>query len=111
MDKENEAYMYPFQITPEGPGNTRLVLGNISIIADGYHIEQNQHYFDNPNTAIAYFIIKDEIYSLSNRWGLYTSAEEFYDAMKYQQDFFDRKRPDQYNNSKNTPGNLGAWPS
>lgn len=100
--------MYPFHITPDGSSNTRLVFENISIITDGYSIERNGHYFNNPFTAIAYFTIKDEIYSISNRWGLYASAEEFYDAMKYQQDFFDRKRSKQQNNAANKSGNWGA---
>jgi hypothetical protein len=100
--------MYTFHISPDGNTNTRLVLDNISIITDGYHLEHGKHYFNDPFTAIAYFTIKDEIYSLSNRWGLYASAEDFFDAMKYQQDFFELILPQQRYKRKDTTGNPGA---
>ncbi|RZA02166.1 MAG: hypothetical protein EOP47_07955 [Sphingobacteriaceae bacterium] len=58
------------------------------MVFDGFTEDKGVHYIENPNNAFAYFNVKNEIYSVSNKLGLYKTAEEFYEVMKSQFSFF-----------------------
>lgn len=71
-------------------GKVCFELNGIQMVFDGYTESHGLHFIENPEKAIAYFNIKNEIYSVSNQLSLYKTAEEFYEAMKSQISFFKR---------------------
>ncbi|MCW3121880.1 MAG: hypothetical protein JWQ38_1372 [Flavipsychrobacter sp.] len=80
--------MYQFRIKSQEDGGYRFELDNINIISEGYIIENGQHVFTNPNKAIAYFNVENNIYGVSNDPLSFFTAEAFYDAIKEQYNVF-----------------------
>ena len=77
-----------FNILKNKDGRSRFELNGIQMVFDGFTERQGLHYIQNPERAIAYFNIKNEIYGVSNQLSVYKTAEEFYDVMKKQFAFF-----------------------
>ena len=80
--------MYQFRIKNQEDGGYKFELGNINIISEGYIIENGQHVFTNPNKAIAYFNVENNIYGVSNDPLNFYTAEAFYDAIREQYKVF-----------------------
>lgn len=79
--------MYHFNQT-QADDQCRLELNGIKLLVDGYTIKQDKHYLKNPANAIAFFDVNGGLYGISNRNGTYLTAEDFYDSMQKQLDFF-----------------------
>jgi len=84
--------MYQFKIKEQDGGGYKFELGNINILIEGYTIEGNQHLLTNPNKAIAYFNIENNLYGISNEPLHYYTAEEFYDALNRQYSMFTKSK-------------------
>ena len=76
--------MYQFKIKKQESGGYRFELGMINILIDGYTISDDKHILSNPNKAIAYFNVNDNIYGVSNETPQYPTVEAFYEAMNQQ---------------------------
>ena len=77
--------MYQFKIKKQEGGGYRFELGLINILIEGYTvIDNDKHLLVNPNKAIAYFNINDNIYGVSNETPQYPTVEAFYEAMDQQ---------------------------
>lgn len=76
--------MYQFKIKKQENGGFRFELGSINIIMDGYVINGDRHVLSNPNKAIAYFSVDDNVYGISNEPLQYETVEAFYEAMTQQ---------------------------
>jgi hypothetical protein len=77
-----------FNILKNKDGKSRFELDGIEMVFDGFTEKQGKHYLQNPESAVAYFNIKNEIYGVSNRLSLYKTVEEFYEVMQMQFAFF-----------------------
>ena len=73
--------MYQFSITKDEQEGFRFELDGIKMLIEGYVIVNNMHRFVNPEKAVAFFDIENNLYGISNRSTRYATAEEFYDAM------------------------------
>ncbi len=80
--------MYQFRIKNQEDGGYRFELDNINIISEGYILENDQHVLTNPNKAIAYFNVDNNIYGVSNQQLNYYTVEAFYEAIKEQYRLF-----------------------
>jgi hypothetical protein len=76
--------MYHFKIKKQENGGYRFELGFINILIEGYTLNGNVHILSNPNKAIAYFNVGDNIYGISNVAHQYDTVEAFYDDMDRQ---------------------------
>ena len=83
--------MYQFKIKNQDDGSYRFELGDINVIIDGYRIENGTHVLTNPNKAIAYFNVENNIYGISNEPFHFYTAEAFYDAIYRQYELFTKK--------------------
>lgn len=77
-----------FNILKNKDGRSRFELDGIQMVVDGFTKKNGKHFIENPERAIAYFNIQNEIYGVSNQLSAYKTAEEFYEAMKKQFAFF-----------------------
>ncbi len=84
--------MYQFKIKQQDDGGYRFELGDIKILLDGYTVQNGQHQLSNPNKAIAYFNIENNLYGISNDPLQYNTAEAFFDAISKQYSVFTTKR-------------------
>ena len=82
--------MYQFKIKKQENGGYRFELGVINILIVGYTVQGEQHILSNPNNAIAYFNLEDNIYGISNQNQQYPTVEAFYEAMEEQYKMFAR---------------------
>lgn len=80
--------MYQFKITQEERGGYRFELKGIKILVDDFRVENDLHVFTNPDKAVAFFDVENNLYGISNQPKYYRSVEEFYDAMYQQFDVF-----------------------
>ncbi len=80
--------MYQFNIKALEDGGYRFELGNIKMLVDDYTIDHDQHQFRNPNKAVAYFVIDNNMYGISNNPMHYNTAEQFFDAISSQYGVF-----------------------
>jgi hypothetical protein len=80
--------MYQFKIRKQEEGGYKFELDGIRMIIESYSIKNDQHMLTHPQRAIAYFIIEDNIYGISNDPLNYDTAEAFYDAITKQYHIF-----------------------
>jgi hypothetical protein len=80
--------MYEFKIKKQEEGGYRFELEGIRLIVDEYTIQEGKHLLTHPDKAIAYFMIDDNIYGISNDPQHYGTAEAFYDAIIKQYEIF-----------------------
>ncbi len=73
--------MYQFRITKEEKGGYRFELNGIKILVEGYKVEGDHHALTNPDKAVAFFDVENNLYGISNQPSHYKTAEEFFDAM------------------------------
>jgi|SRR3954470_12652703 hypothetical protein len=83
--------MYRFNIVQQKDETWKFELNGINLIVEGYIIDKDRHYIQNPEKAIAYFNVKGHMYGLANQFKAYNTAEEFYDVMMAQYSIFDNK--------------------
>lgn len=83
--------MYQFSKEKMDSGEWKFELDDIKLFIDGFSIHDDKHWIKTPETAIAYFMQKDNVYSVSNVNRLKT-AEDLYDAMIAQYAFFSPNR-------------------
>jgi hypothetical protein len=76
--------MYHFKIKKQENGGYRFELGVINILIDGYSISNDKHVLSNPDNAIAYFNVNDNIYGVSNETPRYATVEALYEALNQQ---------------------------
>jgi hypothetical protein len=84
--------MYQFKIKEQDSGGYRFELGQINILIEGFTIKDGKHLLSNPNKAIAYFSIEDNIYGISNDPNSLPTVEALYDAIYQQYKIFTRKK-------------------
>ena len=80
--------MYKFKIKEQEDGGYKFELDNIKMIVDDFSISNDKHMLTHPDKAIAYFIINDNIYGISNDPMNFDTAEAFYDAILKQYQIF-----------------------
>ncbi len=80
--------MYHFRIIKQVDGGYKFELGDIKMFIDGYSVKDDKHVLTNPNKAIAYFNVEDNIYGVSNEPMKFNSAEAFFDAISQQHKIF-----------------------
>ncbi len=80
--------MYQFKIKKQEEGGYRFELDGIRLIIDDYSVKNDQHILTHPNKAIAYFMVNENIYGVSNDPLNYDTAEAFYDAITKQYQIF-----------------------
>ncbi len=83
--------MYPFNKVQQEDQSWRLELDGICIVAEGFFINEDQHWLRNPKKAIAFFNIDGNFYGLSNVVNSSPTAENFYDVMYRQYVYFNRE--------------------
>ncbi len=83
--------MYPFNKVQQEDQSWRLELDGISIVTEGFFINDDQHWLRNPKKAIAFFSIDGNLYGLSNVVNSCLTAEKFYDVMYRQYVYFNRE--------------------
>ncbi len=93
--------MYQFKIKQLEDGGYRFELGDIKMLVDDYTIDHDQHLLRNPNKAVAYFVIDNNMYGISNNPMHYNTAEQFFDAISSQHGVFTGDK-------RNTMGNARA---
>jgi hypothetical protein len=80
--------MYPFKIIKIEDEGYSFELQGIKILVQDYAIKDDKHIITNPNKAIAYFTIENNIYGVTNEPRNFNTAEEFYDTMSDQYRIF-----------------------
>ncbi len=80
--------MYQFTIKKQEEGGYKFELDGIRMIIDGYSIKEDKHYLTKPDKAIAYFLVDDNIYGISNDPLNFNTAVAFYDAIIQQYQIF-----------------------
>ena len=80
--------MYHFNIVRQDSGEFRFELDGINLIIDGYNVKGEKHWIKNPETAIAFFNIKEHLYGVSNKLQTSLTVEDFFDLMKSQYQIF-----------------------
>ena len=80
--------MYQFSIKKQENGGYRFELDGIKILTEEFTIEAGKHKLSNPSKTIAYFIIEDNIYGVSNGTFNFSTAEDFYDSISKQYHIF-----------------------
>lgn len=80
--------MYRFNIVQQKDGTWKFELDGINLIVEGFIIDKDRHYIQNPEKAIAYFSVKGHMYGLANQFKAYDTAEDFYDIMMRQYSIF-----------------------
>ena len=80
--------MYQFNIKQQEDGGYKFELDGIKMIIDDYQLKEGNHILTHPTKAIAYFIIQDNIYGISNDPLNCDTAEAFYDAIIKQYELF-----------------------
>ena len=73
--------MYQFNIVKNEDSSWRFDLDGISLILDGYTIENEKHLMNNPDKAVAFFNVDGMLYGVTNQPTYCTTAEDFYDVM------------------------------
>jgi len=80
--------MYQFKIVKVQEGGYKFELEGIKLLVDGYSIINDKHQLKNPNRAIAFFNIGDDMYGISNEPLNLDTAEALYDVMNKQYNIF-----------------------
>lgn len=83
-----ENVMYQFNIVKNDDSSWRFELNGINLIVDGFQRKNHRHYLKNPERAIAFFNIEGNLYGIANQSIACCTAEEFYDMMWQQYEFF-----------------------
>ena len=95
--------MYQFKIKEQEDGGYKFELEGIRMIIDEYVVKDGKHILTHPEKAIAYFMIENNIYGISNDPLKSDSAEAFYDAIiKQYQLFMAYQRPGTNNSDLNS---------
>lgn len=99
--------MYKFQIVQEKEGEWRFELDGITLLLDGFFIKDDRHWITNPQKAIAFFYIANNLYGVLNDIRSCPTAEELFDSMKEQYMIFKgiKNHISAGNNSQNTTQN------
>jgi hypothetical protein len=58
------------------------------MLVDDFVIQNDRHLLKNPQKAVAYFDIENNLYGVLNEPAQYRTAEEFHDAMVNQYNVF-----------------------
>ena len=85
--------MYQFKIRKQEDGGYKFELDGIRIIVEDYSIKEGKHILLAPQKAIAYFLIHENIYGISNDPMNYDTAEAFFDAINKQYRIFTGNTP------------------
>ena len=80
--------MYQFRITKQENGGYRFELKGIKMFVDDFEVQNGKHLLKNPQKAIAYFDVENNLYGISNGSLNFNTAEEFHDAMAQQFSMF-----------------------
>ncbi len=80
--------MYQFKIVKVQEGGYKFELEGIKLLVDDYSIINDKHQLKNPNRAIAFFNIGDDMYGISNEPLNLDTAEALYDIMNQQYSMF-----------------------
>ena len=80
--------MYQFKIVKVQEGGYKFELEGIKLLVDDYSIINDRHQLKNPNRAIAFFNIGDDMYGISNEPLNLDTAEALYDVMNKQYNIF-----------------------
>jgi len=80
--------MYQFKIRKQEEGGYKFELDGIRMIVDDYSVKEDKHVIAHPDKAIAYFMINENIYGVSNEPLNFDTAEAFYDAIIKQYKMF-----------------------
>jgi hypothetical protein len=73
--------MYQFNIVHERDGDWRFELDGITLIIKGYAVKDGKHWMENPETAIAFFNLNGNVYSVSNNINRLKTAEDLYASL------------------------------
>ena len=92
--------MYEFKIKQQEDGGYRFELEGIRMIVPGYSIQEGKHRLENPDKAIAYFMIDENIYGISNDPMNVETAEAFYDAIVKQYKVFTTDKKNRQSSGK-----------
>jgi hypothetical protein len=76
--------MYQFKIVQDDDGVWRFELEGISLLVDGFTIQNEKHYIKHPEKAYAYFNIQGHVYGVANEIKTFPTVEDFYDNMLQQ---------------------------
>lgn len=96
--------MYQFNKHKDEDGVWRFELGAISLLIDGFFIEDEKHHIKNPLKAIGFFNLNGHIYGVSNNLKDINTAEDFYDIMLQQYCIIRNGKKQTTNNSRKNPG-------
>ena len=80
--------MYHFKIVKVQEGGYKFELDGIKLLVDDYSVINDRHQLKNPNRAIAFFNIGDDMYGISNEPLNLDTAEALYDVMNKQYNMF-----------------------
>jgi len=80
--------MYKFNIEQEKEGGWRFELDDITLLLDGFFVKDDKHWITNPQKAIAFFYIANNLYGVLNDIRTYQTAEELFDNMNEQHMIF-----------------------
>jgi len=70
--------MYQFNRVQERNGDWRFELDGITLLIKGFSVKDDKHWIVNPETAIAFFNLNGNVYSVSNNIGKLQTAEDLY---------------------------------
>ncbi len=77
-----------FEIKLNEDGTWAFDLDGIHLILDGFRKYRGMHFIQNPEKAIAYFVVRGNLYGLSNRLHPVRTVEAFFEIMRKQHSFF-----------------------
>lgn len=80
--------MYPFNIVKHDDHSWRFELEGISLIVDDFEVKEERHWLKNPMKAIGFFNVKGNLYGLANQNKNCCTAEELYEMMRGQYNYF-----------------------
>lgn len=77
-----------FKIQPNEDGTWTFSAEGIHLILDGFKKEKGLHIIQNPERAMAYFMVRGNLYGLSNRMRTVHTVEALFEIMRRQHAFF-----------------------
>lgn len=80
--------MHPFNKAQNPDGSWIFELGGINLVVNGYVFQDEKHWITNPQSAIAFFVVNGSLYGISNAQYTHRTAEELYDALNAQHQYF-----------------------